>query len=194
MDLPVELPDFTGPSGSGLHRGSGGQLSHQAQAIIKRLITVFEHSYREHADLLNLTKQMRLPGFIAFLTGVERSVVSKHVEHLRDGEIRAVHNAGGRKRKSMCSTEPLPSELPVVPSGPPSLEELLVRPNHDLPLRSPFPWLGYFAELELRTFRFLFLCVVYWDLPLSHLRQDHCLLSLYHGFLFMFILRLLLSL
>ena len=116
MDLPAVHGAM--PS-TGLHRGGDGQLSHQAQSILMHLAAVFEHTYLEHARLLGLPAQTRLPGFLAHLTGVGRTVVSKHLPHLLDRTINVPQNRGGRKR---TSTEAgLPSELPVLTPAQPLL-------------------------------------------------------------------------
>lgn len=133
MELPDALPDLpAAPHGlrSGVFRGGGGQLSRQAQFILASLASAFEQDYSSVARVLGMPAQVRLPGFLSAITGLDRSVVSRHLQHLLDEPcIRDPVSSGGRKRK--LSENDLPTELPDLPQEPPAPIEELFEPEHD---------------------------------------------------------------
>ena len=115
MDLPAELPpDEPGAICNQLHRGGGGQLNEQAQSILASLARTFQPKVAEVSIILGYSPQMRLSGLLARISGIDRTVVSKHLsEHLLGDQayIKQVANVGGRpgkKRKHLA----LPEELP----------------------------------------------------------------------------------
>lgn len=122
MELPSDLPEegppirSISPITSHLWRGGGGQLGPQAQAILHELAKNLGPHCSEIASTLGLGAQIRLSGLISRISGVDRSVVSRHLsDHLMgaNAHIRPVANQGGRKRKLEHEQFlPLPGDLP----------------------------------------------------------------------------------
>ena len=111
MDLPTSLPAASAGIDNQVFRGAGGQLNEQAQAILAKLAKTFESCVTEIGGILDLPKQTRLPGLVAHISGISRTVVSRHLkEHLTGEDVHLRHpmNKGGRKRKHLD----LPSDLP----------------------------------------------------------------------------------
>lgn len=121
MDLPNELVDVSVSSSSAaflrpaLHRGSGGELDSQSQAILANLRRVFEPKFTSVCQLLGWNTAMRMSGFLSKITGLDRTTIHKHLDHLDAGEIRKpVAGRGGRKRVRTPSPS-LPRELAELP-------------------------------------------------------------------------------
>lgn len=112
---PTMPPDCCGqPIRSQLHRGSGGQLHPQSQSILSHLHAAFKDSFAEVGQHLGYPRQMRLSGFLSRISGLDRTVIWRHLEHLEAGEVKFPRNAGGRRPvKVRGVAEPLPESLPV---------------------------------------------------------------------------------
>ena len=113
--IPKMPPDDCGqPIPSQLHRGSGGQLNPQSQSILSHLHAAFKDSYSEVGQQLGYPRQMRLVGFLSRISGLDRTVIWRHLEHLEAGEVKFPRNAGGRRPVKVREVaEPLPESLPV---------------------------------------------------------------------------------
>ena len=109
-DLPEGLPDLSDARlCSGVFRGGSGQLGVQAQGILSNLARSVGPKFAEVREALGLNKAMRLTGLLAHMTGLDRTVVLRHLEHLQgaDARIKVPVNAGGRKRKHQEAAENL---------------------------------------------------------------------------------------
>lgn len=139
-DLPSDLPDVSQAAlNNGVFRGGSGQLGHQAQSMLATLARTVGPKFGEVVEVLQLNKATRLSGLLAHVTGLDRTVVHRHLQHLQgaDAKIKVPMNKGGRKRKHVECLEPaddLPLELPSLSSTPVSF---LVPPEEDLPLQQP---------------------------------------------------------
>lgn len=76
-----------------------------------------EHHVAEIASILVMPKQIRLPGLISKITGLERSTVSRHLaQHLgtsvANPYIRQVCNRGGEEQSGRARATSLPADLP----------------------------------------------------------------------------------
>ena len=121
MELPTELIDVSASFSEvgflrpALHRGSGGELDSQSQAILANLKRVFEPEYKKVCKLFGWNNALRISGFLAKITGLDRTTIHKHLGHLDAGEIhKPVSGRGGRKRARTPSPS-LPRELAELP-------------------------------------------------------------------------------
>ena len=81
------------------------------------------------ATTLGFAKQICISGFLAKITGLHRSVVHRHLDHLGAGssvQWKFPKNAGGRKRKAQdMPMDELPDVLPEFALPPHQLEPAL---------------------------------------------------------------------